>query len=474
MPSAEPATSFANRKAVIKTLRARLTAWYVLILGLTLGLFTALLYVALSQTLSRHHDDELFEQATGLADMLANGPLDDTRIAGVLSGSRAASRFVMLRNDRGELLYRSPVLQFAEPNIGLHEALVHAAAHGSREPEFFTATLEHSGPVRFVCIPLNASASAAYLQVGNPLGDVPSTLHSIVLACLGIVPLVLILTSFGGWIIAKRALTPMHSIDSTLQAIQATDLSRRINVDTADEELARLVTTLNQLLDRLDHAFVDLRQFAADVSHQLQTPLTVMQGAVDVARQNENSTDGTRVLDDLAEEIRDMSAVVAGLRDLALADVSPLFERIDLSDSVREASEIISALGEVKQVSVKSTIEPGVAVKGDKIRLKQIVLNLGDNAVKYTPVGGRVEVELSTDGQRANLRVSDSGIGIDPQHLPHIFDRFYRVDASRAGADGTGLGLAIVKRIVELHGGTVHVESTPAAGSTFTVSLPLA
>jgi signal transduction histidine kinase len=458
---------------VIKTLRARLTAWYLLILALTLGLFTALLYFSLSRTLSRHHDDELFEQATSLGEVLAKGPLDEAHIAYVLSGSRAASRFVMLRNDKGELLYRSPVLQFAEPNIGLHEVLVHAAARGSREPEFFTAMLEHSGAVRFVCIPLNQLASA-YLQVGNPLGDVPSTLHSILFACLGIVPLVLILTSFGGWIIARRALAPMGSINSTLQAIQATDLSRRISVDTTDEELAQLVTTLNQLLDRLGHAFVDLRQFAADVSHQLQTPLTVMQGSVEGVRQSENPTDAARAIGDLAEEIRDMSAVVAGLRDLALADTSRPLERIDLSEAVREAAEIISALGEAKHVSVSSTITPGLAVKGDKIRLKQVVLNLGDNAVKYTPGGGRVDLGLNTEGQYAILRVADSGIGIDPQHLPHVFDRFYRVDAARAGADGTGLGLAIVKRIVELHGGTIHVESRPAAGSTFTVALPLA
>jgi signal transduction histidine kinase len=440
-----------------------------------LGLFTALLYLALSRTLYRHHDDELLEQAMSLSEVLANGPLSDARISDVLSGSRAASRFVMLRDDRGELFYRSPILELAEPNIGRHEALVHAAAHGAREPQFFTAVLERSGSVRFVCIPLNAAATA-YLQLGNPLGDVPSTLHSILLACLGIVPLVLVLTSFGGWMIARRALAPMRSIDSTLQTIQATDLSQRINVDPADEELARLVATLNQLLDRLDRAFASVRQFTADASHQLQTPLAVMQGSVDVALQNETRPDAIQVLGELGEEIRDMSAVVAGLRDLALADASLQGKRqepFNLSETVREACEIIGALGEPKHISVTSVIAADVMIQGDRIRLKQVVLNLGDNAVKYTTAGGLVSIALSVDDRHAILRVTDSGIGIDPKHLAYIFDRFYRIDASRPGTEGTGLGLAIVKGIVEVHRGTVDVKSQLGRGSTFTVTLPL-
>ena len=435
--------SSANHRPLIRTLRARLTVWYLFTLALTLALFTALLYVALSRTLYGHHDEELFEQAMDLAGDLAGGPLTEAHIAEVLSRSRAASRLVMLRDSRGDLLYRSPVLQFAEPKIGRHEALVHATTHGVREPQFFTATLERSGVVRFICVPLSSSSSA-YLQLGNPLGDVPSTLHSILGACLGLVPLVLVLTSFGGWMIAKRALAPMRSIDARLQAIQATDLSRRIDVDTADEELTRHVTTLNQLLDRVDRAFVSLRQFAADVSHQLQTPLTVMQGSVDLALRTEGRPDtDASVLADVAEEIRDMNAILVGLRDLALADASSPTERrdpVDLSEAVHEAAEIISALGEAKQVGVTSNIQEGVSTRGDKVRLKQVVLNLGDNAVKYTPAGGHVTIGLSTEGHQAILRVADSGIGIDTEHLPRIFDRFYRVDASRAGTEGTGLG----------------------------------
>lgn len=467
--------SSVNRKPLIRTLRARLTVWYLLTLALTLALFTALLYAALSRTLYGHHDEELFEQAMDLVGDLTGGPLTEVHTAEVLSHSRAASRFVMLRDSRGELLYRSPVLQFAEPNVGLHEALIHAATHGAREPQFFTATLERSGAVRFICVPLSSSATA-YLQLGNPLGDVPSTLRSILGACLGLVPLVLVLTSFGGWMIAKRALAPMRSIDSSLQAIQATDLVRRIDIDPTDEELARHVTTLNQLLDRLDRAFVSLRQFAADVSHQLQTPLTVMQGSVDVALKTESRPDATGVLADLSEEIRNMSAVLSGLRDLALADASSPIERresVDLSEAAREAAEIITALGEAKQVTVTSTIEPDVRTQGDTMRLKQVVLNLGDNAVKYTPESGQVTIALSTEGRQAVLRVADCGIGIDAVHLPHIFDRFYRVDSSRARTGGTGLGLAIVHRIVEVHGGTVDVESQAGAGSAFTVRLPL-
>jgi len=441
-------------------------------LGLSLTFFSVLLYITLSRTLSSHHDEELSEQAISLADVLAGGPLNESRIADALAGSHAASRLVMLRDSKGDLLYRSPVLEFAEPNIGKHEVLVHTAAGGVRERQFFTVTLEHTGPVRFVCIPLDTSTSV-YLQLGNPLGDVPSTLRAVLFACIGIVPLVLVVTSFGGWMIARRALAPMHAIDRTLQAIQATDLSKRIDVDAGDQELTQLITTLNRLLDRLDLAFRDLRQFAGDVSHQLQTPLTVMQSSVDAALQEPHEP-AAGALADLAAEIGDMSAVVAGLGDLAMADAPTAHHRFDLSDATQEAVEIISALAEQKQVTVTPRIAPDVIVNGDKLRLKQIALNLGDNAVKYTPPGGHVTIDLSREGGQAVLRVGDTGIGIAPAHLAHIFERFYRVDTCRGRAGGTGLGLAIAKRIAEIHGGTIMVDSRPGAGSTFTVTLPLA
>lgn len=467
--------SFANPTRLISTLRARLAAWYLAVMVLALVLFMMLLYVLLSRSLQDHHDEDLEREATSVAAALAGKPLTDIGVAAALVGSSSASQLVMLRDNRGELLYRSPVLQFSEPNIGQHEALVHAAAHGSEAAEFFTADLERSGPVRFICIPL-AQQPEVYLQLGNPLGDIQATLRDVIAACLICIPVVLIVTSFGGWAMAKRALTPLRAIDARLQEIQATDLSRRIDVYPTDGELARLVTTLNGLLDRLDHSFLSLRQFAADVSHQLQTPLTVMKSALDNARRSRGSAGAdSKAIDDLTEEVANMSAIITSLRTLALADASLPKEGtviVSLSGIVEEAAELLGALGESRSVSVAARIEPGVMVRGDPVRLKQIFLNLGDNAVKYTPSGGHVTIELTSEADQAIVRVADTGIGVPAEHLPHIFERFYRADASRGGVGGTGLGLAIVKRIVEVHGGTIEVESVEGSGSRFTVRLP--
>ena len=467
-------TSCASLNPLIKirSLRGRLIAWHLGILAVSLVLFSVLLHQSLSRSLYRHHDAELASEAERLVPALIE--TDFSRGAPPSLGpSQIAEQYAMVRNPQGELVYRSRFLQVAEPNVGQHEALVHAATVGTETPLFFTAQLERAGPVRFVCIPIG-TPPLAYLQLGRPLGDVPDTLRSVAVACALLVPVILLLMSFGGWAIASRALAPMKSIDESLQAIQATDLSRRIAVP-ADAELERLVTTLNRLLDRLEKAFSSLKQFAADVSHQLQTPLTVMKGTAEVALGSPRSpSEYQRTLAELREEVDDMARVLADLRALTLADAGPeTGEPVDLADITREAAEIIEALAESKGVSVETAIEPGVTVWGSGIGLKQVLLNLGDNAVKYTAAGGRVSLNLEARGHEAVITISDTGTGIPAKDLPHVFDRFYRVAGTGPSPAGTGLGLAIVKRIVEAHGGAIEVDSRPGRGSTFTVRLPL-
>ena len=455
------------------TLRARLTAWYVAAVTLTLTTFALLMYVWLSGTLSRHHDPELMATADRVARLLQTVPLDEAHVASAIGASDGAARLLMVRDGAGELLYRSPMLALAEPTIGHHEALVHAVTMGSTAPEFFTVTLERSGPVRFICTPINRTP-AAYVQVGNDLGEIPATLHSIAIASLTLIPVVVVLTSFGGWLIARRALAPIDAMDSTLRSIEATDLSRRVYLRPADRELSGLVRTINGLLARLEQAFKDLRDFTADASHQLQTPLTVMKGTIEMARRSHPGA--ATILDDLDEEVNDMSTVVSELQSLSLADADTqdaMAADVDLSAVCGDAIEILAALGEMKEVTIHGDIAQGVHVAGGLQKLKQMILNLGDNAIKYTPAGGRVSLALWSDGPAAVLEVSDTGIGIPAPELPHVFDRFYRVSSAGANTTGSGLGLAIAKRIVEVHGGQITVESTLGQGTRFRVTLPL-
>jgi signal transduction histidine kinase len=456
---------------VIKTLRTRLTVLHVAVLVLTLALFAVLSYQGLSRTLYRHHDDELAEQAADLAERLEDKPLTAEAIRQSFAGSTVGSRFLMVRDSSGELLYRDPILESLEPALGQHAALIHAASMGSTTPEFFTVTLPRSGDVRFICVPL--ADAAAYVQIGDPLGDVRATLHAIAEAWLPLIPVVLLLASAGGWLLARRALRPMERISATLAQVQATDLSRRVDVSSSDEEVAELTSTLNRLLDRLQRSFDGLRQFAGDVSHQIKTPLTVIKGSLEGAARRPDRHLDDAFLQQMSVEVAAISDTVEDLQAFALAD-EPVAatNRVDLSQVVEEAADIIGALGELRQVSVKTSIERRVLTHGDAGRLKQVVLNLGDNAVKYTPAGGRVSIGLRAGPASAILEISDTGIGIAAEHLPRIFDRLFRADAVARSGQGAGLGLAIAKRIIEAHGGQIVVESSLGQGATFLVTLP--
>lgn len=459
---------------VANTLRARLTFWYVAALSVTLAAFAILLYAWMARTLYRHHDQDLLANGDRVASVLRSVPMDENSIAAVLARLNTPPPLLMVRDQAGELIYRSPLLQVAEPTIGQHEALIHAAAHAPRDPEFFTVALERSGAVRFICTPIERTP-AAYVQVGNALGDVPTTLRTVGVASLILIPLVILLTSGGGWLLAGRALAPIRAIDGTLRAIEATGLSRRVEVHPADRELNSLVCTINGLLARLERAFQDLRDFTVDASHQLQTPLTIIKSSVELARRSPADQTAT-LLDDLEQEVNEISTVVADLQALSLADADIQRARtteLDLSGLSLEAIEILEALGEVNDVSVDANIEPDVVVWGDATKLKQVMLNLGDNAVKYTPKGGRVSIRLRREGREAVMQVADTGVGIPPHERTRIFDRFYRAPSADRRTRGTGLGLAIVKRIIEVHRGHIAVDSVVGQGTEFTVRLPL-
>ncbi len=455
------------------SLRARLTLWNLLIVAAALAVFAGLLYSSLARQLYSHHDEELAGDAARLIALFKDAA-DPSAAADALKGRDSGVLLAMLRDGEGRLLYRSNHLARFEPTIGEHEVLVHAAAGVPVEPRLFTVYLETAGSVRFICLAVPRH-NGMFLQLGQPLGDVDQTLGFLRKAAIVLIPLVVALTSFGGLIIARRALAPVNLIATTLEEIQATNLDRRIDLTPHDDELRRMVVSLNRLLDRLARAFASLREFAADASHQLQTPLTVMKGSLDVALSSRPDPAAYRtVLEQISEEINVLTAVLSDLRALSLADAGHKADATTCVDASRvfvEAAEIVQALGEAADVTVDVSVAPGLMVWGDEVRLQQIVLNLGDNGVKFTPPHGRIHIAAHAAGEELRLVVADTGSGIAPEDLPHIFNRFYRGRGPAAG--GSGLGLAIVKRIVDAHGGRVEAANNPAGGATFTVHLPL-
>lgn len=458
----------------MRTLRARLTVWYIAIVTGALILFAVLLYAWLARTLYGHHDHELLDDAARLAQSLEGAP-EPLAVLASLDASQRVGPLLMVRDSSGATVFRSARLASSEPDIGEHTALQHAAMRGSTTAEFFTVRLEHGAPVRFICLPLSRPAGT-YLQLGRRLGDVDLLLGVVLLASLSLIPVVAILTSYGGLFVAKRALAPIDGIAATLESIQATDLSRRVSAGPADAEISRLSASVNHLLDRLQRAFASLREFSADISHQMQTPLTIMRSGVDVTLSTRRSPEEyEQTLRELTDEIDALAETVRDVREYSLTEAESsghARERVDLTAVFNEAVDLIGVLAEDRSIACGVSSAPGTEVWGNRIRLRQLLLNLGENAIQYAPAGGHTRFVLQRTSRQAVITIWDSGPGIPAEVLPHVFERRYRGDVSRSR--GTGLGLALAKRTVEAHAGDIRVHSAENGGTTVTVTLPLA
>jgi signal transduction histidine kinase len=290
---------------------------------------------------------------------------------------------------------------------------------------------------------------------------------------------VMFVASLGvGWVIAGRVLAPIERITSVARDIQATDLSRRIELGGPEDELRRLADTFDAMLARLDAAFGAQRQFLADASHELRNPLAIIRTNLDVALADPDAD---------PEELRQSLVVIQRASDrmshlvddlLALARgqaLAVLSEPVDLGAAVADASDELFLPAKRRDITLDRTIVPGVVVSGDYDALKRAVSNLLENAVRYAPPGSRVRLAVGSERSRAWVSVSDEGPGLAPEDQRRVFDRFWRADKGRSRAEGgTGLGLAIVRQIANSHGGEVQLQSRVGVGSTFTIWLPVA
>ncbi len=343
-------------------------------------------------------------------------------------------------------------------------------------PEFDTISLREEAPRRLLSAPL----PVGFIQVEGNLQSLHDSLRDLRRRFFLFSPLVLAALCFGGWLLAGRALAPLSRMARAARAIDADNLSVRLPVGHPGDEIARLVESVNAMLARLEQSFRRVKQFAGDASHELRTPLAILRGETEVTlRWARDAEEYRRTLESNLEEIDRMGRIIDDLLALARSDAGELpleVKEISLSDLLQELYLDGNTLGEAKGIRVFLHLDVGgeIRIRGDELRLRQMLLNLISNAIKYTLPKGRVDISLTVVGGEAVVSVSDTGIGIPAKHLPHIFDRFYRIDKARNRADGgTGLGLAITKSIVEAHAGRITVESVPDRGSTFTVFLPL-
>jgi heavy metal sensor kinase len=313
--------------------------------------------------------------------------------------------------------------------------------------------------------------------VGYPVQEINDILNNLFSLFIYLVPVALMISFSGGWFLAKRSLRPVDDISRRARHITARNLNQQIPQTHSNDEISRLISTFNEMIARLYKSFEHTRQFSIDVSHELRTPLTIMRGEIELALRGRKTTGKYReVLASNLDEIIRMSTIIDNLLTLTKSDLGQIEiypEELSLDDIMIQLYEDSEVLAARKNIRVNLSRVDEVKMKGDKVRLRQLLLNLVDNAVKYTRNDGEISLSLIQENGKAKVVVADTGIGIPPESLDKIFDRFYRVDKARSREPGgSGLGLSISKWIAESHGGRIEVTSEVGKGSTFTVYLP--
>ena len=460
-------------------LRVRLTLWYGTALVLVLIIFGGALYAVLARGLRDQIDRSLDEAAVvavraveqhGLGPFL---PFED--LAAEFPELAVLDKSFQIFSPAGKITIQSPNLR--RQDIPLSPTALAAALNG--QATFESARFQDGSTFRLLSVPIRENGVLVNIvQVGTSLRPVEEMLHRLVLVLLVLAPIALAVALGGGWFLADRALRPVEAITQAAQRIAAGDLTQRLTEPSTSDEIGRLAATFNDMIARLEASFRQVRQFSADASHELRTPLTVIKGEAELAlRRTRPAEDYKLVLESTLEEIDRMTQIVDELLFLSRTDLGEVvIERLPvrLDALVEDIRRQTGVLGQEQGVQVTvGSVDPAT-VLGDELRLRELLLNLVDNAVKYSRPGGKVEIALLREGAAARLSVTDQGIGMTPEEMGRIFDRFYRTDAARAHAKkGTGLGLSICKWIAEAHHGRIEVQSHVGEGSRFTVVLPV-
>jgi heavy metal sensor kinase len=451
---------------IFKSIKFRLTLWYLVAIVVLLAVFGTVAYYLLSKNLYRDLDESLKAQVTELESSIT---IKDRQVR----FEQKFNELVMIYDADGALLQRlGPNVRFS--NI---EDMVQQALFG--KSSFQSATTTEGQEVRLYAAPFNADSSTRIaIVVGRLPSDIRNVLAIFRMVIINSALAVVLLAGIGGMLLAGRTLKPVEHIADTAQGISESDLSRRIDIQT-DDELGRLASTLNRMIGRLDEAFKKQRQFVADASHELRTPLAVIQAESSLGLEKKRTqAEYQKSLELVSQEVVYMSEIVGKLLLLARSDAGldpDNFQDVNVMDLLTELSQDVEALAQEKGLRFSLGPMDNLTIKGDRLKLRQLFLNILDNAVRYTPSGGSVSGSLVRKNGSAVVSIEDTGIGIPAEHLPYIFDRFYRVDKARSRADGgTGLGLSIAISIAKVHGGGIEVESQVGAGTTFRVVLPLA
>lgn len=456
-----------------------------------LGLFSLLLYLGFSTILHSHIDEELValaEEESHRVDLATDhvhvsshrkddgdkeDEEDEREEFDDEEELQQAIRYSAILDPTGRILWSG---QSTENRIPVKSQVIAQVLKG--ETVFETFHEPGRPPIRRISIPLAIEDHGRFiLQTEKSLQFVKETLQWLVWLLCGASAISLLFAWWGSGRLAGEALAPVKALSQTAETISGQTLSTRLTLTSPYTEFQRLAQTFNSMLDRLQQIFEGQRRFVADAAHELKTPLTAMKGNFEVSLQRARSAEEYRetILSNLVEVDR-LTAMTKSLLTLAqfAGNRPPLvLQTLVLPPLVEDVVSELSVLAHEGGIHLQTESEPVPPFLGDASQLKQALINLLDNALRHTPSDGTITVRVGSHDRSIHLSVEDSGPGIASQHLPHLFERFYRVDQARdRQSGGTGLGLAIVKEIVEAHGGTIHAQSQVGHGTTFTITFP--
>ncbi|MFN3704791.1 MAG: sensor histidine kinase [Thermoflexales bacterium] len=470
-------------------IRLRLTLWYTGVLAVLLVIISVGVYTPVRVLLYQQLDSRLTQAADTVLPLVHSQPVELMQRNGrqvisfpTLDAFRSSEIYVQLISNSGELIGASPNIfdanfdSYLDPEAFRYEL---SLSHEQQSDYFSDYSHSNTPPLRVLTRPIYSKREPGgllgFVQVGVSRENVEVALGILSSTLLVSSVVGLMLSFFVGALIARRALKPVEEITRTAMAIyRADNLDQRVAVPKTNDEIAQLSRAFNEMLDRLKRLFDAQQRLVADVSHEMRTPLTVIRGNVDLLRAMGCADQES--LDALTRESERMTRLVSDLLLLSQADAGELpmrFTKVNVSQLAHEVGRIVQVLANGR-ISVVVKAEDDLVMDADPDRLKQVLINLVDNAIKHTPDGGEVRIEcVSYYNGFIRLSVSDTGVGIPEKDLPHIFERFYRVDKSRSRAyGGAGLGLSIVYTIVQAHHGRIVVNSKEGVGTTFDIYIP--
>jgi heavy metal sensor kinase len=450
-----------------RSVRVRLTLWYVGVMLLVLGVYAGAVYTVVRNNSSQRLDDHLRDDFDWASDMLAQRP--DGSIAPYDETGEGDSPWLQVYGLNGELLYKTPEAR--------RNPVPSSGTLAKQADEHIVTVPNLSPPYRVMSGGARIGGRPVVVQVARSEASIIQDQRQLLYILLLGLPAAVALAGIGGYGLARRALAPVDRMAERARSINAEQLNARLPIDNPDDELGRLATVFNETFARLESSFERMRRFTADASHELRTPLTAIRSVGEVGLRGRRDEGAYReIIGSMLEEVDRLALLVDRLLMLSRADTGEAKLSMDIVDVrllAEEVAEQLGVLAEEKEQSIQVRFETAPPWIGDRVVLRQALLNLVDNAIKYTPAGGSIEIHVAQAVEGTMIEVSDTGPGIPVELQSRIFDRFYRVDRARSRENGgTGLGLAIAKWAVEVNGGHLTLESGGGAGSKFRITLP--